>query len=62
MGKFFHRGGVNVEELIQTLESIGFDRDTCSHIREHYDGDLDGLTRYVLYCIALFDDRHEYLD
>ena len=51
-----------MEELLKTLEKIGFPEESCNNIREHYDGDLDGLTRYVLFCIALFDDRHEYLD
>ena len=50
-----------MEELLKKLEQIGFTPDTCDRIRERYDGDEDGLTRYVLYCIALFDDRHEYV-
>lgn len=51
-----------MEELMQTLESIGISADQRAFIRDHYDSDLDGLTRYVLYCVALYDDRHEYVD
>ena len=50
-----------MEEMIKTLEKIGMTDEQCNSIRDHFDGDLDGLTRYVLYCIALFDDRHEYV-
>lgn len=52
----------NMEELMKTLERIGIPTEQRAAIRDHYDGDLDGLTMYVLYCVALFDDRHEYLD
>lgn len=48
--------------MIATLKSIGIPDDQCQTIKDHYDGDLDGLTRYALYCLALFDDRHEYMD
>lgn len=51
-----------MEELLQRLEKIGFDHETCERIKDRYDGDIDGLTSYVLFCIALFDDRHEYVD
>lgn len=51
-----------MEEMLKTLEKIGFTPDVCEQIRRRYDGDEDGLTRYVLFCIALFDDRHEYVD
>lgn len=50
-----------MEEMIATLERIGIPAEQCASIRQHYDGDLDGLTCYVLYCIAMFDDRHEYV-
>ena len=51
-----------MDEMLKKLEQIGFDPETCNRIKDRYDGDLDGLARYVLFCIALFDDRHEYLD
>lgn len=51
-----------MEEMIERLEQIGFTRETCNRIRERYSGDEDGLRNYVLFCVALFDDRHEYLD
>ena len=51
-----------MEELMKTLELIGIPTEQRAAIHDHYDGDLDGLTLYVLYCVAMFDDRHEYLD
>jgi len=50
-----------MEEMLQKLEDIGFDHDTCSRIKERYKDDQEELARYVLFCIALFDDRHEYV-
>lgn len=55
------KGRDTMEEMLKTLHAIGMTDEQCLSVKEHYDGDLDGLTRYVLYCIALFDDRHEYL-
>ena len=55
------RDNKGMEDLLQRLEIIGFSRDTCERIKERYDGDYDGLKSYVLYCVALFDDRHEYV-
>lgn len=51
-----------MDEMMKVLECIGMPADQCARIRAHFDGDLDGLTRYVLYCIAALDDRHEYVD
>lgn len=48
--------------MLKTLVKIGFPADQCDRIREHFDGDSEGLRRYVLYCRALFDDRHEFVD
>ena len=56
------KGLKSVEELILKLESIGLSADQCARVRERYDGNLDGLTMYVLLCMAMFDDRHEYVD
>lgn len=50
-----------MDEMLRKLEDIGFDHDTCERIKDRYDGDEDGLAKYVLFCIALFDDRHEYM-
>lgn len=50
-----------MEEMMKRLEQIGFTHETCDRIRERYDGDEDGLKSYVMFCVALFDDRHEYL-
>lgn len=50
-----------MDEMMKRLEQIGFARETCDRIRERYDGDEDGLRKYVIFCVALFDDRHEYL-
>ena len=51
-----------MEELLERLEKIGFSHESCEQIKDRYDGDEDGLKSYVRFCIALFDDRHEYLD
>ena len=51
-----------MDELLQRLEKIGFTHETCERIRARYDGDVKGLREYVLFCVALFDDRHEYMD
>ena len=49
------------EEMLRRLEKVGMTPEQRNQIRDHYDGDLEGLSMYVLYCIALFDDRHEYI-
>lgn len=51
-----------MDEMLETLEKIGIAHDQCERIRDRFDGDLDGLAEYVLICIAMFDDRHEYVD
>lgn len=50
-----------MNELLQTLEKIGLPADEVQRVAECYRDDEDGLTRYVLYIKALFDDRHEYI-
>ena len=50
-----------MDEMIATLKKIGMPDEICQSIRDNYDGDLDKLTCYVLYCIAAYDDRHEYV-
>lgn len=49
------------EKMMRKLETIGLTDEQRKQIRDHYDGDIEGLSMYVLYCIALFDDRHEYI-
>lgn len=51
-----------MDEMMKRLEKIGFSPEICEQIRRRYDGDEEGLAKYVLFCIALFDDRHEYMD
>lgn len=51
---------LSMEELIERLREIGFAEDVCNRIKDRYDGDLEELRRYVMFCVALFDDRHEY--
>lgn len=51
-----------MEELLQKLKKIGFTPETCERIKSRYDGDVEGLRKYVLFCVALFNDRHEYMD
>lgn len=48
-----------MKELFEMLEQIGFTPETCDRIRDRYDGDEDELRRYVIFCVALFDNRHE---
>lgn len=47
--------------MLQTLEQIGIPKDQRDAIRRNYNGNLDDLAMYVLVCMAMFDDRHEYL-
>ena len=49
-----------MEELMTTLENIGMP-EQCQAICERFDDDFEGLSQYVMYCVALFDDRHEYM-
>ena len=49
------------EEIISELKQIGIPADCCERILQCYDGDMKGLKEYALYCIALFDDRRDYL-
>lgn len=50
---------IAMKELFEMLEQIGFTPETCDRIRDRYDGDEDELRRYVIFCVALFDNRHE---
>ena len=49
-----------MDEMITVLERIGLPAEECKRIRDYYRDDIDGLTRYVLYMKAMFDDKHEY--
>ena len=51
-----------MEEMMKSLESMGVPAQEREHIRDYFRDDIDGLTRYVLYLRAMFDDRHEYVD
>lgn len=51
-----------MEEMLQRLEKIEFTRETCERIRGRYNNNEKELRDYVLFCVALFDDRHEYMD
>lgn len=51
-----------MEEMIKTLERIGIPEEQCEGIRRNFDGDLDRLTYYVLFCMAMFDDRNQYYE
>lgn len=50
-----------MEELLETLRKIGLPDAEIAHVQGYFDGDIDGLTEYVLYMRAELDDRHEYL-
>lgn len=53
----YHYG---MEELLERLEQIGFTHETCERIQERYEGDDEELRRYVMFCIAIFDNRRVY--
>ena len=50
------------EQLIQRIKNIGFTADYCDFLREQYRDDIEGLASLLMYFIAMFDDRHEYID
>lgn len=50
-----------MEKLYERLESLGYD--TAGLRRAEAAGcNRDALRDYVLYLIAVYDDRHEYVD
>ena len=51
-----------MEEMIRVLEKLGLPSDEIERIRNYYRDDLDGLTRYVLYMRAMFDDFYQYCE
>lgn len=51
-----------MDKLIETLKRIGLPNDEINRVTTYYGSDVDGLSDYVLYMRAMFDDRHEYLD
>ena len=51
-----------MNEMIEMLADIGLPAAEIERVKRYYENDLDGLSVYVLYMRALFDDRHEYLD
>ena len=55
------KGGLNMAELLIRLHAIGMTDEQCIAIIENYNGDLGELLDYVLYCVAILDDRHEYM-
>ena len=52
---------VPMEQLIETLKSIGVPDDEITRIKDFYGNDVDGLRDYVIYMRLLLDDRHEYV-
>ena len=52
---------VSMEQLIETLKSIGIPDSEINRIREYYGNDVDGLREYVTYMRLVLDDRHEYV-
>ena len=46
---------------MKILEAIGIPTDEREKVRNLYDDDIEGLRQYVLLCVALFDDRYEYM-
>ena len=50
-----------MEVLIKHLEEIGLPAAEIERVKRYYGNDIDGLSEYVLYMRAMFDDRHEYI-
>jgi hypothetical protein len=50
-----------MEELLKRLEEIGLPAAEIERVKRYYANDIDGLSEYVLYMKAMFDDRHEYV-
>ena len=50
-----------MEQMIETLQRIGLPAAEIERVKRYYGNDIDGLSNYVLYMRAMFDDRHEYL-
>jgi hypothetical protein len=51
-----------MDDLIEMLVKIGLPAAEIERVKRYYGNDIDGLSAYVLYMRAMFDDRHEYLD
>ena len=49
----------DMEELMKQLENIGFLPRIRERIQRRYEGDEEGLRRYVRFCVALFGHEHE---
>lgn len=47
--------------MIKTLEKLGVPDDVRRMADEKYKGDPDGLTVFILGCLARYDDTHEYM-
>ena len=50
-----------MNELIETLVKIGLPTAEIERVKHYYQNDVYGLSEYVLYMRAMFDDRHEYV-
>ena len=46
---------------MKTLKCLGVPDDIRRMAEEQFKGDPDGLTVFVLSCLARYDDRHEYV-
>lgn len=51
-----------MDDLIEMLVKIGLPAAEIERVKRYYGNDIDGLSEYVLYMRAMFDDRHEYVD
>ena len=49
-----------MDQMIQALEKIGICQETCDAIAAC--PDAEKANEYALMCIAMYDDRHEYVD
>ena len=50
-----------MDDLIEMLVKIGLPAAEIERVKRYYANDIDGLSEYVLYMRAMFDDRHEFM-
>ena len=50
-----------MDDLIEMLVKIGLPAAEIERVKRYYGNDIDGLSEYVLYMRAMFDDRHGYV-
>ena len=49
-----------MDDLIEMLVKIGLPAAEIERVKRYYANDIDGLSEYVLYMRAMFDDYGQY--